>query len=813
MDNMPESGMTLRQALAGKWQIPLFLVALVLFVGLLFQLRPSKQDQNFDEKYLDLVKLSQQSRFSDFYSTAELLRLEAETQQELGRVHGVVAQTRSRQLRSKGELAVDASQSRSSEANYRTILLDYDEAIKREWVTNTSEEIISVYHDMGLAHWCLNDAEQAIEYLEKAVTARKEMATEINRDLVKVYLVSQPEAYLEKAAPLLEEILEDGRSSLDDKGWAFVRKAEVMLAQGQEEAALDLLNSESNRYKDSSYSHEMEFMRGRALRHGGEVDLADLILRDLLKRIGDRGDIYAQVCLELGEINFSQFRDHEAKQFFQNVSATQLGKDWYLGGLFGLAQCAAMQKRYEDSIDHYHELVQLLKSKPYNRVVDNQEIQESLEILSRQLSMQKDYDLALRFMEIENQVAQGNDVRVVERYARMNEWRAEQLLEEYDASHQAGTDQVVTQADELWSRQQKRMILYHFEKSAEGYLKVAKLAVDQDAVYDESLWKAATNYDRAGNAGQSINTWQRIVTESSGKPQWPLALYRLAQSYQAIGDYDSAIEYYVLLQQRHPKSPDVFKSMVALAKCHLSKEQVDRDKAEGLLRAVLTNRAVTPKAAIYRDALYELGKLYYDHQDFEQAIAAFNEVIDRYPDESFMGKAFYMAGDAYRQSGLALDGTLEQLAQDPTAAVNQEKTMRLRQQYLEQARASFNRAISFYDGKGQERLSEVDETYLRYCWLYRAACLFDLEMYRQAAEAYEEAALRYQLTPMALGAFVQVMNCQLMLGDAIAAKSTQKRAIWQLRKMPDASFGGGDMDYTRDQWNDWFAWMDRARLW
>jgi len=472
-----------------------------------------------------------------------------------------------------------------------------------------------------------------------------------------------------------------------------------------------------------------------------------------------------------------------------------------------------MQKRYEDAIGHYQQVVSFLKKKPFNRVVIAEQVQESLAALTRQLGLQKDYDLALRFMEIQNHIAQAGDIRVVQQFAQMNEWRANQLSDQYNESQQEALNQTPSETDQLWAQQQKRFILHHYEKAAQGYLQVAKLAVDNDSVYGENLWRAATNFDQAGNAEKTIETWQRIVTEREGKPQWPLALYRLAQSYQAVGDYDPAIEYYVLLQQRHPKSPDVFKSMVALAKCYLSKEEPERDKAQALLQAVLTNRAVTPKAMIYRDALFELGKLYYDHQDYRQAIEVFSEASDRYPQEEMVGKSLYMTADAYRQSGLALDTTLRQLALDPTMSVNQEKTLRLRHQYLEQAHTNFIRAIKFYGEKPPGRLSKLDETYLRYCWLYRAACLFDLGLYGQAAEAYEEVALRYQLTPMALGAFIQVMNCQLVQGDAIAAKSTQKRAIWQLRQMPDAAFEEENMNFTRDQWSSWLQWLKTAQLW
>ncbi len=789
-----------------------------MFASLLVYLRPRDYKQPFEERYAQLEQLSESGRYSEFYATAEQLRLDTETEKQLGQVHGLVAQARAAELRHRREFGVDTYEKRSLPSNYQTIIQDYTEAVKREWVADETDEMANVFHDVGLSYWNLNESDKAIKRLEKALEMGESYHFNIKSDLVKMYLQSRPEGYLDKAKGLLEEILSNDELDSEKKAWAFVRKSEVLITQGNETQALKLLNEKSVDYRESSYSDEMELMRARALRNAGEQDLADIILRDLLKRTNDRGDIYAQVCLELGKINYEQFRDYDASQFFTNVTDTQLGKNWYVGGQLGLAQCAAMQKRYDVALDLFKQVTGALKKSPYNRVVDQKEVQNSLVMISRHLSLQKDYSRALQFMDVEMQVVLDGDIEAAERHAQLHRLRAQQLADSLAASQADLKTTNPTENEALWLQQQNNLILTHYNHAADGYMRVSELGVDQDELYGRSLWDAAIYYDKAGNVEKSIEVWHKIVREREGKPQWPLALYRLSQSYQAIGQYDDAIEYYVLLKDKHPNSPEVFKGMVALAKCYIAKatsgdqSQDFLESAETLLKSVLSNLAVTPKANAYRDALFELGHLYYTAERYPDAINVYIEGIDRYPNDPLLGKALFLVGDSYRRSGLALENNNGDDA-DPIAAVLKEQASARKQQYIANARSYFTRAIKFYDAIPDRRRSGLDDMYLEYSWLYRADCLFDLGLYRQAAEAYEETALRYQLTSTALASFVQIINCKTLLGKSDEAKSTQKRAIWQLRKMPDDAFAKGKVQFSRAQWQNWFQGLETTGLW
>jgi len=818
MGKSPESNLsklsklTLRQALSGQWQIPLFAASMVAFAGVLWQLRPKEEPISFEKQLEGLKWLAEENRFHDFYAAAEQVRHITETEEQLGCVHGLVAQTRVKELKHRHELGLDLYQRRSIRVNYENIIKDYREALHRNWVDPNGPASAEMYHDISLACWGLNDTEKAIVVLNKGIEVSDKFNPWLHRSLVQMYMRARPKGYLEKSFTHLEELLSSTESSADDKDWAFVRKTEVLIEQGHEGQALAMLNSAGEGLRNSAYGDELVLLRGKALRHAGQADEADLILRELLSRMTDRGDTYAQVALELGKINYEQYRDHDARGFYECVVTSQLGKDWYVGGKLGLAECAALQQRYDEAVALYQETVKLLKNNGPNRAVKPSKIQDSLVQLADHLALLNQYTLALPFLEIEQQIAAQNDLRAADRFARVHLRLAEEMLRDMKQDQRTALD---TQSadDEQWLQQQQELITKHFEQAAEQFLRVVSLAAGEDELYGDSLWFAATCYDKAGNSQKAKEVWRRFVDQCEGKSRWPRAMYYLAQAHQALGEFGQAVSYYQALREKHPRSPAALQSIVPLAHCYLVKDEPDNKKAEGLLISVLEDVALRPLANVFREALFELGELYYNSKDYPQAITRLIEAIDRYPDEPGLGKYMFLVGDSYRKSGLDLDAVLYKLSHDPSATVSREKTTHLRRSYLKQAQDYYSQAVDFYEKIPEYRRTKLDNLYLRHSWMYRADCLFDLGLYKQAVLFYEEVALRYQLTPTALTAFVQIVNCHSRLGDPTEAASANHRAIWQLAKMSDAALTASPMFPDRQQWQQWFNWTEKSGLW
>lgn len=813
MEESPKPKMTLRQAVAGKWQIPLFVISLVGFVVVLMQLLPDTHEPSFDERYEELQVLSRSNRFQEFYAKAELLRQEVKEGIQLARIHGLVAGTRVTELEQRHELGLDTSSQRSAKFNYENIIKDYREALKRNWIELESPEAVKVFRDLSMSFWCLNNTSQAINCMKKAIDAGDKYNPLLNRKLAQMYLSSRGDDYLSLSLSLLEEMLINEESNPDDRSWAFVRKVDVLIGQDQEQQALRLLNSADQVVRNSRYGDEVEFLRGKALRHSGQSDLADKILRVLLRRMSGRGDIYAQVALELGKINYEQYRDHDARVFYELVVQTQLGKDWYAGGKLGMAECSAMQQRYDQSLVFYQETVDLINQNPNIRSVNSDQVQTSLAVLAGQLELLREYNQALPFLEIEQQIAPPDDIQAALRFARLH-WRlANQLVKGIEQAEQGSSKIQGSETNELWVAQQHDLITSHFEIAAEHYLRVSELAVGDDELYGDCLYDAARSYDKAGNSDKSIESWERYVEQRQGQPHWPKGLFYLAQAYQSQGQFEKAIHYYSLLRDNHPTSPSSFDAVVPQARCFLSLDPPDREKADRLLTQMLSDPALTPQATSFRNAMFELGELYYDSERYNKAITILTEAIDRYNNDPELGKSMFLVGDSYRKSGVKLENILLEYAKDPTATVTYERTDNERRRNMRRARDYFNMAVEFYEKIPPNLRTRQDELYLSHSSLYQADSMFDLGQYRQALTLYEYAALRYQLTPTSMMAFVQIINCHVKLGSPDNASSAARRAMLQLDKMSDGDLAKSPINLTRKQWEHWLDWVNQSGLW
>ena len=802
--------MTLGQTLAGQWQVPLFILSLIAFGFVLFSLRPEKEHIDYQDRLAELRTFAEEDRYGQFYLEAEAVRQLAETEEELGRLYELVAATRVQELTQRHELGVSASVRSSSRKNYEQIIDDYANAFQRQTPAPDSPEAAGAYRSLGLAYWGLNESGKAIEAHRRAIELADTFDAAVHRELVDMFLAARPKEYLTDCMELLEAILAESSPSPDDHAWAFVRKAEVLIAQGHEEKALAMLAEFEGQDLPPKYRNEVDFLRGLGLRHTGHSDQADLILRNLMTRLDDRGDIYARTALTLGKINYEQYRYHDAHQFYQLVVQSQAGKDWYVAGKFGLAECSALHEDYSQAAIQYQEVVRFLNAKPHNRALEGITVRQSLATLAHRLAMLKQYDTALSFLTIEQDLAPKDDVDAAYRFARMHDARALQLLEQLD--EQPAEDQPSPTAEQ-YQLQQREKITDHFHVAAEQFLRVADIATGDDELYGTALRRAAQAYDKAGDAEQAILAWQRYVAEREGHPFWPFALFHLAQTYQSIGEYQTAINHYENLIRKHPRLPAAFDSMIPLARCYLALDPPDRDRAKVILRGVLTDRALTPESSHFRDALFELGKLHYDSQEYPQAITILTQAIDRYPDDTMLGTALFIVGESYRKSGLALDKTLSDLAQEPGGAGNQQKMTDRRKEHLSNARSYFERAIAFYEKLPEKDFTELDRLYRRHCWVYLADSMYDLGQYAEATRAYEQTALHYQLTPTALISLVQIANCQLKLGNPVQARSANERGLWQLKKMSDDALAAGSVSMSRQEWTDWFTWTNTAGLW
>ncbi len=811
-----QDNLSFRQAIAGKWQIPLFIVAGIIFVVTLFLIKPEVVEPTFQEKLDKIMPLAHSNRYSEFYSSLDQLRQETRLKEDLSRVYSASAEVRAQELRQNRELGVGPSVRRSARDNYQNIINDYKEAFKYGWLSSDDQKMKKVYGDVALAYWGLGEVDNAIEMARRAIDVAGSYDAQAYRLLALMYLTATPADYAATTMSLLNTMLAetDKQADQENYAWAFVKKVELLIATDDEKTSTLLLNSVEPEVLSSQYGEMVEYLQALAVKESGDIDKAEIMLRELLVRLKDRGDIYARVCLDLGEINYKQNRYNDARVFYGIVLDTQLGKEWYLGAMLGNAKCVRKQLRYYEAIAYYRDTLDLFKSSPLNRYVKAHDIQSSLSEFGQELSDAEMYQDALTVLAMEQEVAQETDIDAAYRFAVGHNVYADKLREGYaDFESQLTSLDDMSPEDKQWHDQQSALIEKHYTLAAELYLRVAKIAVNNNELYGTCIRQAAVCYDYAGASMEAIAVWGRFIEEWEGTAYRADALYQLAQAYQSLGEFDQAIKYYSILREENPRSPAGFRAIVPMARCFESKEPPDFAGAEKILKSVLDDVAIMPDSPYFYEATSVLGELYYKMGNYKDAITSLSNAIKRNPEHPNTGKVMFLVGDSYRRSSTVFDGKIAEIANDPIARINLENYVQARRDMLANAREYFAGAIKAYSVIPDERRDKRDKIYLRHSWLYQADCLFDLGEYRQAVDLYEQAALRYQMTPTALMALVQVVNCHIKLNNPRAASSANSRAVSQLARMDDKALLDSDMAMTRQQWQEWFDWADNLGLW
>ena len=156
-------------------------------------------------------------------------------------------------------------------------------------------------------------------------------------------------------------------------------------------------------------------------------------------------------------------------------------------------------------------------------------------------------------------------------------------------------------------------------EAAEG-LKVLDDALKRpraDTGFLIELAETYTLFARAGNlAAVKPRVLEALKRAAAQNPTSPLQFQRLAESFNYLGEFDQAAEWYMKLAERFPHLPDVRNKLVEI---FLRKQ--DRTNAVTQLRALLRETPTNPQAN------YLLGSLLFEERKMPEAIDYFRKTI------------------------------------------------------------------------------------------------------------------------------------------------------------------------------------------
>jgi tetratricopeptide (TPR) repeat protein len=345
---------------------------------------------------------------------------------------------------------------------------------------------------------------------------------------------------------------------------------------------------------------------------------------------------------------------------------------------------------------------------------------------------------------------------------------------------------------------------FHLRAAGRAYEDLARVRY-ATRYFTGDLWASADCYFQ----GQSYSSAARIYREylHHEARQWnDMALVRLGQAQLAHGEYDQAIGSLEQCIEIYPNNPVTHQARLEAARAY---QQLGKyDEAERLLKSNLEAPALTTASLEWRHSLFALGHLLYEREQYDGALEALLEAVDRWPDDPATLLAKYTVARAYHSGAESLADQLREPQSENEAAIN--RSRRQISDYLERAHATYLEVQKQITLAGDADQDPFARMLLRNCYMMQGSVLMELRRFDEARQAYQNVITLYQNDPVVLESFVQVANCFRRLDQPGMARGNLERAKVVLDKLPQDADFLASTNFTRQQWE---LLLDEMAMW
>lgn len=172
---------------------------------------------------------------------------------------------------------------------------------------------------------------------------------------------------------------------------------------------------------------------------------------------------------------------------------------------------------------------------------------------------------------------------------------------------------------------------------------------------------AADSLADSGETEKAIGTYRFIARNYPSSKEAPAAQFKLAKQLHQKGDFEAAFKEYQKLLKKYPQTPDFEESVagqINIANAFLQGHKVkflgirmspSMEKAEEMYTAILQ---VSPYSKYAPVTQFNLGLAFEKQGKAKEAIAAYQKVIDKYPNSGACASAAYQIGYVYQRLGM-----------------------------------------------------------------------------------------------------------------------------------------------------------------
>lgn len=806
------------------WQLPVLLFGLGLLVIGVYLSLPTSDPNNFKAVMADVELLLEKDQLEEaeikINELEERINQVSASDDEKGHLLQLSGDLIFKQLYKTGVVGRESVESAAS--TYEKIIKRYDDA--REHGRDLAGPSLRNYLRSLVA---LDRDRQALALLDQMTGPQAAQRYLIVRDMIEKKHGDREEVDVDALMPLIERFREeiknipDAQVAREQEIWSHAFQASLFLQAKNPETAITYLLRNINRL---------------AARNGDD-DLAPLIVKlaqayqavednqdaeqnylRAQRLVDSTDDLNAEILVGLGQLALAQSTGQDIEEALEYFRAAEEGYPSSSGGhitaLIGRADCEARLGDHAAAGKYFDLAVrEMLKNTP-PWDPRRKRAAEAIETHFRAAADLDQFDRAKDYLDVWALLQDGNLTKeLLLDLASTCEKIGDQRLEEARADTQRRPGQPPLSAEAV--RMANQQAADYYAQAADYYYEHAALVtVEDNARHGESLWSAASNYDRAQLWDDAIRVYEQFIQTRHGDPKRLRAIRNLARAYMADRQYTPALAQFQHLIEDYPRSPETYSSLVNMAQCQEAVGQMDK-AIETLTLVIDDHEAITPSSSEYQEALIELGRMYHANGEtdpalYARAIELLTEAVQRYGDTDDGPRLRFLLADANRRSVPALDQQMATTQSHPIlVSLEGERNDR-----LQQAQNLYNQAINGLEARKARELvlDPVEELYLRNAYFYQADCAYDREVFGQAIQLYNTAANNYSDDPASLVARIQIVNAYCELGQFQQAKIANDNARRQLERIPDEAFEDENLPMKREHWEDWLRWTSERNL-
>ncbi|MBJ7326095.1 MAG: outer membrane protein assembly factor BamD [Chthoniobacterales bacterium] len=157
-----------------------------------------------------------------------------------------------------------------------------------------------------------------------------------------------------------------------------------------------------------------------------------------------------------------------------------------------------------------------------------------------------------------------------------------------------------------------------------------------------ALLQQARDLEAAGSTGRSVSIYREVVKKYPVSPSASAAQFRLAELIEQSGNPSRAFDEYKKFVEGYPQAREfeqAANAQLAIADDFMQRKRYER--ADEMYRAILGS---APYAKFAPAAQFKLGQSLESRNEYDQAVAAYQIILDRYGSSDYADDALYQIG-------------------------------------------------------------------------------------------------------------------------------------------------------------------------